>query len=157
MENKLVDEVISDEEISNYKIRLKIRKTMKLYWDSLDLAYTTEEELANKMIGNKSIRNTPGTNYNSKQLEEETIKHLTAKNIVSTIDDIIENQLKGLNQLIIDSVYIQEEPKDDTMDRIKNYLRMPKNKEYPKSTYYRHRRKAERIFYLKIIKKLNFF
>ncbi len=157
MDEHIRDEVISDEELNNYRIRIKLKTIMKLYWKSIDLAVLSTEDIAHKMIGNKGMSYSPKSTYNSNRLEDESLEHITAKNIVETIDDIIENQLKGLSQLIIDSVYIQEESKDDTMDRIKNYFKIPKNRDYPKSTYYRHRQKAERSFYLKIIKNLNKF
>lgn len=151
------DEVVSDEELFRYKVKLKIKKTMKAYNDMLDKATT---DVVDEMIGNKgpSIV-TSKSNVVNKKLEDGVISKLSAQEFVDLIDDIVYNQLYGVYREIIHNRYMEEMSVEETYRTVrKEFLKVPrKSNKYGIATFYRDKWKAEVAFYKKINKNINKF
>ncbi len=149
------DEIISDEQLFRYKVKLKIKKTMRVYNDMLDKSTTS---VVDKMLGNKGFSSVPiKSNLASKTLENEVINKASADEYIDIIDDIVYKQLTGLNRVIIDSRYMEELSINETYSAVRNYLKIKDSNKYVRRTFYRDKFKAEIAFYKKIIKNIKNF
>ncbi len=148
-------EVISDKELFRYRVKLKIKKTMDLYNELLakDSDEYYEESLGSKEMKSVSTR----SNVIKKPTEDSAISKASRDKFIEAVEDIVTNQLRGLNRVIIFARYMDELSIDETYDAVKNYLKIKETHKYVKRTFYRHKFKAEVAFYKKIIKNIRNF
>lgn len=141
----------TDQGLEWYKVKLTIRKVMKIYWKMVEIAAELND-IPGKMVGG-GIRQLPNGSGNPSKMADMIVSKQDAEKYVEMIDDIVLNQLTGLNRLIINAKYIEEiESIDEIYQMVRNYFKIPKgSKKYSKRTYYRHQKKAEIAFYKKIL------
>jgi len=151
------EEIITDKELQRYKVKLKIKKTMKVYNDMLDISTT---DIVDEMIGNKGLKMvTTKNNVRSNKLEDGVINKLNADTFVGIIDDIVYKELYGIYREIIHNRYMEELTVGETYNSVRNdFLKIPrKSNRYGIATFYRDKWKSEVAFYKKIIKNLKNF
>ena len=148
-------EVLKDNELFRYRVRIRIRKVMRIYNEMLE---QSTADIVDALLGGSGFQQSviKSKNKVNRKLEDEVIKKISAENYVRAVDEVVYSDIKGLYREIIHNRYMEEMTVDKTYYVVKkDYLKIPlESSNYSRSTFYRDKYRAEVMFYRKINQKI---